>query len=342
MRVKRPLTFFMIFLCITILSGCNIKLPFLKEKKPEVISNLSANSILTDSYEIRSQTIQIINNAQRAVFVQLSALDDAEIINLLVEKSRSGVKVHILLDQWQRENSETVKNLKNQNVSIQYYPAQKGQYQRVRYLVADYQLAVFYGNDWTAKGFASHTLAIKLTGNAAWIMAKSFDKDWSYTTTLSLGLPENMNLPKDNIIFTQNSGVKPQLLKQINSSDKEIIAEVEQISDPESVDALVAAKKRGCIVKLIVSPSCATVTPNTIKKFKDTGIEVRYFNSPNKLPIGFNLSIFDNKSIIMTSSSWTYYAFVINHEGALVIPSPTASDSLSNTLNQEWLNATLP
>ncbi|NLI93662.1 MAG: phosphatidylserine/phosphatidylglycerophosphate/cardiolipin synthase family protein [Peptococcaceae bacterium] len=342
MRVQRPLVILIIILSIFLLSGCNKILPLFKDKKPEVISNLSASSIMMDSNEIRSQTIQIINNAKKSIFIELSAIDDQEIINLLISKSRNGIKVHILLDQWQRENSETVKYLKNQNVSVQYYPAQKGQYQRIRYLVADYQVAVFYGNDWTAKGFATHTMAIKLTGDAAWTIAKSFDKDWSYTTTLSLGLPETMNLPQDNIIFTLSSGVKPQLLKQINAASKEIIAEVEQISDPDTVEALVQAKKRGCTVKLIVSPSCAVATPNTIKKFKESEIQVRYYNSPNKIPMGFNLSIFDNKTMMMTSSSWTYYSFVINHEGALIIPSPTASESISKVLSQEWENASLP
>jgi len=277
--------------------------------------------------------------APKAVFIKLSSLNDQEIINLLVIKSQSGIEVRILLDQWQRENSATVKSLKNQNVSVQYYPAQKGQYHRVRYLVTDYQSAIFYGQDWTKKGFETHNLAIKLDGDTAWSFAKSFDKDWTYTTTLSLSLPEKVELSEDNISFTVNTGVKQQVLKSINSATSEIKAQVEQLSDPETVDAIVEAKKRGCNVQLIVSPSCEVATPNTIKKFEENQIEVRYFSHPNKLLMGFNIGIFDNKTFVMTSSSWTYYSFVINHEGSLTVPSPMAVEKLNSIFENEWANS---
>lgn len=325
---------------ILLISGCGNIFSFTKNTKPEQLSDLSASSIFLDSEETRSQTISLITNAKEAIFIQLSALDDAEIIELLVNKSHSGIEVRILLDQWQRENSETVKNLKNQNVSVQYYPAQKGQYQRIRYMVVDYKTAIYYGEDWTKKDYDTHSLAIKLTGNTAWTIVKSFDKDWSYTTTLSLKLPEKIDLTEDNITFTVNSGVKQQILRSINSATFEIKAQVEQLSDPDTVEALIAAKNRGCDVKLIVSPSCEIATPNTIKEFKENQIEIRYYSHPNKLSMGFNIGVFDNKTIAMTSSSWTYYSFVINHESSLTIPSPSAVEKVNSIFQQEWKNST--
>ncbi len=341
-KTKKLLTIFIVFYYVLVLSGCGNTLSFFKNKEPEQLSNLAASSILVDASEIRSQTIQIINNAKRAIFIQLSALDDPEILDLLVDKSQDGVEIRILLDQWQRENSATVKYLKNQNISVQYYPAQKGQYQRVRYMVIDYQVGIFFGIDWTKKGFSSHSLAIKLTGDTAWTMAKSFDKDWTYTTTLSLALPEKIELPEDNITFTVNAGVKQQILRQINSATSTIKVGVEQLSYPETVDALIEAKVRGCEIRLLLSPSCAVATPNTIEKFKQAQIEIRYFSHPDKLPISLNIGVFDDKTIIMTSSSWTYPSFIINHEGSLTIPSPSAVEKINNIFELEWKNGTAP
>lgn len=335
-KTKKILTLIILVFYSFVLSGCATILPFFKEKEPEQVSNLSASSILVDAAEIRSQTIQLINNAKKAIFIELSSLDDPEILNMLISRSRTGIEVRILLDQWQRENSATIKDLKNQNVSVQYYPAQKGQYQRVRYMVIDYQVAVFFGQDWTAKGFSTPSMAIKLTGDTAWTMAKSFDKDWRYTTTLSLNLPKEINLPEDNIAFVVNAGVKQQVLRLINTATSEIKIAVEQLSDPETVEALTEARKRGCKIQLIVSPSCAVATPNTIKQFKEKEIEIKYFNHPDKPPIGFNVGIFDNKTLIMTSSSWTYSSFVINHEGTLIIPSPSAVEKVKNLFENEW------
>jgi cardiolipin synthase len=339
-KEKRMLIILIVFFNILMLSGCESTLPFFKNKEPERLSNLAASSILVDTLEIRSQTIQLISNAKKAIFIQLSALDDPEILNLLVDKSQSGIEIRILLDQWQRDNSATVKYLKNRNISVQYYPAQKGQYQRVRYMVIDYQVGIFYGMDWTTKGFNSHSLAIKLTGDTAWTMVKSFDKDWAYTTTLSLALPENIELPEDNITFTVNAGVKQQILKQINSATSTIRVGVEQLSDSETVNALKEAKKRGCEIKLILSSSCAVATPNTIKELKEAEIEIRYFNHPDKLPVCLNIGVFDNRTLIMTSSSWTYYSFVINHEGSLTIPSPSAIEKINNLFALEWERST--
>ncbi len=339
--MKKSLSLFIFIICVSLITGCSRIIPLFKEKEPAPVSNLSASSILFDQ-EIRTQTVQLIHNAKKAIFIQLSSLEDEELQKLLVSRSQSGIEVRILLDQWQRENSATVKYLKNNNISVQYYPAQKGQYQRIRYMVVDYQTAVFYGGDWTKRGFGAHTMAVKLTGDTAWTMVKSFYKDWLYTTTLDLELPEQMELPEDHIIFTINSGVKQQILNNITSATSEIIAQVEQLSYPDTVQALVEAKQRGCNIRLIVSPSCAVATPNTIKKFIETGIEIRYYSHPNNLAMGFNLGVFDNKTIIMSSSSWTYNSFVINHEGLLSIPSPAAVEKIKSVFEQEWKRGTTP
>jgi len=328
-------------ICIFAMAGCgNITSLFKeKEKGQEPISDLAASSIFIDSAEIRAQTIQLINRAQKAIYIELHILNDPEIVSLLAGRSHQGIEVRILLDQWQRENMATVKELKNQNVSVQYYPAQKGQYQRVRYMVIDYQVAVFYSQDWLQSGTNTHSIAIKLTGDTAWNMTKSFREDWEYTTTLALQLPEKITLPEDNITFSLNGGVKQQVLNAINSATKEILIESEQVSYKTVVDALLDARKRGCSVRLILSPSCIEATPDAIAAFKGAGIEVRYYQSPNQQTIKLNTGIFDDKKIIVTNSSWSYYSFVINHEASLAIPSPQAVLKLKETFEQDWNNS---
>ncbi len=336
-RNKRQMLFIAIILIFILsLSGCGIIMPFSHKKEANPVSNLTASSLLVDSAEIRLETIKLIENAKKTIFIELSALDDPEITNLIVVRSHAGIEVRILLDQWQRENATTVKNLKNQNISVQYYPAQKGQYQRIRYMVIDYQVAVFYGQDWLQKGLNDHSLAVKLTGDTAWTIAKSFSKDWEYTTTLTLNLPGNVTLPEDNITLSLNGNVKRQIINAINNANTEIFAEVEQISEPETVKALVAAKQRGCNIRLIVSPSCAEATPDAIADFKKAQIEVCYYNPSKKLTMSLNLCVFDNKTMIMSSSSWSYYSFVINHEGSLKIPAPQAIGKIKTILEGDW------
>lgn len=336
-RIRLPL-FISIILFMLLISGCSLLST--NQDVEEKISNLTAESILLNSDEIKTQTISLIKDAEKAIYIQLSALNDPQIINLLMERSQEGLDIRILLDQWQRDNSTTVGTLKNNNVSVQYYPAQKGQYQKVRYMVVDYSIAMFFGEDWTSKGFSSYTIAVKLTGDTAWKITKSFEKDWLYTTTLALDLPKEMDLVKENISYATNTNVKQQILGYTNSSQTEIKIIVEQFSDSDTVDALLEAKTRGVDIKLLLSPSTKVDTPNTIKKLEDAEIDIRYNNHPEEHPMKLNLGIFDDKTLIVTSSSWTYYTFIINHECSLTIPSPEAVNKIDGIFDQEWENGT--
>lgn len=337
----RRMGFHILIVLIAVLvltSGCSA-LPFMEDSEP-IVSNLSAESILINSDQIRPQTIKLIENAEKSIFIQLSVLNDPQIINLLIKKSQEGVTVRILLDQWQRENKKTVSTLKNNNISVQYYPAQKGQYHRVSYMVVDFSRAMFYGQDWTEEGFKAYSIAVYLDGDTAWKITRSFEKDWIYTTTLAPELPETVELPEENIVFALNAKVRSQIINSLESSENEIKIIVEQFSDSETIDALIAAKTRGVNIKLILDPSTLESTPNTIKKLKETGVDLRYYSHPKDIPLGFNLGIFDDKTVIITSSSWTYYSFVINHESSLTIPSPEVVQKLDSIFSQEWERAT--
>ncbi|KUO67027.1 MAG: hypothetical protein APF84_17705 [Gracilibacter sp. BRH_c7a] len=336
-RFTLPL-FLTIILLLFFVSGCSI-LPINQEVE-EKVSNLSADSILVNSDEIKLQTLNLIENAQKAIFIQLSSLNDPEILNSIMKKSHDGIDVRILLDQWQRDNSSTVSTLKNNNVSVQYYPSQKGQYQRVRYMVADYSKAIFYGVDWTNKGFSSYFMAVKLSGDTAWKITKSFVKDWLYTTTMNLEIPKEIDLPEENISFAINTTIRQQIIGNITSSQSDIKIIVEQLSDSDTVDALLEAKTRGIDIKLILSPSTAIATPNTLKKLIEAEIDIRYNSHSEEHPMNFNLGIFDGKQVIISSSSWTYYAFVINHESSLTIPSPEVVNKLDKIFAEEWENGT--
>jgi len=337
---KKNIIFISVILStVLMIPGCGSVLSLVKKDKAEPVSGLSAGSILVDSTEIRSQTIELLTNSKKAIYIQLSSLDDPEITALLVARSQSGIEVRVLLDQWQRVNASTVEYLKNQNVSVQFYPAEKGQYHRVRYMVTDYQVAVFYGQDWLQSEANNHSIAVKLTGDTAWNIAESFAADWEYTTTLTPGIPEEIKLPEDNIVFALNSNVKQQVLKAINNAELEIRIEVEQVSEKETVEALINARIRGCDIKLIVSPSCAEVTPNTIAAFKDAQIDVRYFKTAGSTN-NINMGTFDKKTVVITNSPWSHYSFVINHEGSLTIPSPQAVEKINNLFETDWASST--
>lgn len=329
-----------LILSILFLSGCSIQYPnpFNKEEE-KAVSDLPAQAVYIDGPSIYNETLNLISKAEKSIYVEQSEFNDPELIDLLIAKAQSGVEVKILLDQWQTLNRNTVNEFKNHNISIQYYPARKGQYNHVKLLVVDNSEAMIYGPGWTREELDKHNVAIRLSGRSAWRTAAVFARDWEFTTTLSLDVPKTSDLPDDNNILATNANVKNQVLTRIDGSTTSIWLELSALSEPDTVQALIDAANRGVAVQIVLDPKNAHQTPVTIEKLTAAGIQIRYYRDDANRELGMNVGIFDQETFIMSSSGWTYYSFVINHEFAITIPSPQASGRLVELFNQDWENA---
>ncbi|MDR3540014.1 MAG: phosphatidylserine/phosphatidylglycerophosphate/cardiolipin synthase family protein [Desulfosporosinus sp.] len=320
-----------------LLSGCAIRIPKLSPKVAP-ISNLPSDALFLDKDAIYNRTYSLIESAQSSIYVEQAEFDDPRLIQLLLAKSRSGIDVRILLDQWQKVNRSTLDELKSQNVSVQFYPAQKGQIDHTKYLIVDQNLALIYGPPWTAEGLSAHDLAIELSGRSAWKAATLFSKDWEFTTTFPLTVAKTSPLPEDNIVLAINANVKQQLSEEISTSTKSIWIENSEITEPDLIQDLIDAAAKGRDVRLIVDQATANITPVTLENLKAKGVQVRYF--PSQQELGMHLAVFDNSSFLLSSSGWTRVSFVANHEFSITVPSPTASAKLGQIFNQDWERST--
>jgi phosphatidylserine/phosphatidylglycerophosphate/cardiolipin synthase-like enzyme len=302
--------------------------------KETPVSNLPPEAVYTDSQAIYNLSLDLINSAKKSIYIEQAEFNDARIIELLIQKAREGLEVKILLDQWQRVNQTTLEELKARNISVQYYPARKGQYQRVKLLVVDQEQAVVYCSSWTEADFSAHIVVLKLTGKAAWKAASIFTKDWEFTTTLSVDIPKISTLPEDNITLAANANVKQQIIKQIESSTSTIWVETSLVSETDTVQALIDAADKGRNVRLLLDPAEAEANPQTIEKLTSHNIQIRYYSA--ELPCHVNIGLFDGKSFVISSSPWTYSAFVINHELSVTVPSAAASQKLVEFFNHDW------
>lgn len=327
----KGLTYFLV-LMIFLLGGCspNIK-PFQKETP---VSLLPKESIIVDGISSYNESIKMISLAKKSIYVEQTEFDDQRLIQLLIQKAHKGLEIRIILDQWHQVNESTLNELKSQNVSVQFYPARKGQYDHVKLLVVDEENALMYGPTWTKNGMNLHTLSVKLTGRSAWKMANVFSRDWEFTTTLSTNVPKSSPLTEDNNILAINANIKQQILEQINASTKTIWIETPLVSEPDTVQALIDAANKGRDVRLILESTQSKANPLTIENLESHGIQIRYYTAKN--PLGLNLGIFDEKTFILTSSAWTYSTFVINHELSITVPSLSATEKLVEIFEEDW------
>ena len=320
-----------------VLSGCTFKVP---KRSPKVapISNLPAEALFIDKDAVYNRTVALIESAETSIYIEQAEFDEPRLIQLLLTKSRSGIDIRILLDQWQKVNRATLDQLKSQNVSVQFYPAQKGQVNHTKYLIVDQSRALIYGPPWTADGLLAHDLAVELSGRAAWKAATFFSKDWEFTTTFPLAVPKTSLQPEDNIVLDVNAQIKQQLVEQISTSTKSIWIENSEITEPDLTQALTDAAAKGRDVRLIIDQSIANKNPVTLETLKAKGVQIRYY--PSQPGLGLHLAIFDNSTFLLSSSVWTRYSFVVNHEFSITVPSPTASVKLGDMFNQDWEKST--
>ncbi|MBP1760417.1 MAG: phosphatidylserine/phosphatidylglycerophosphate/cardiolipin synthase [Firmicutes bacterium] len=197
--------------------------------------------------------------------------------------------------------------------------------------------ALIYSSPWTAGGFAAHTMSVLLTGKSVWKLAGIFNRDWQFTTTLSLDIPKTTDLPEDNILLATNANVKQQLIEQIAGSQKSVWAIVSQVTDQDIIQAFIDAANKGRDVRIILDPGIMPANwPETIEKLKASGIQLRYFKLPTNKPLELNVGIFDGGTFISSSSGWGYKSFVMNHELSLTAPAPEATLELIKHFDQDW------
>lgn len=330
MKNYRLLIYLLIFSIL--ITGCSARIPFFSSKNDEPVSNLSGDALLTNGQEIYNATLDLINSAQKTIYIEQSAFEQPTIKEKLIEKARSGLEIKILLDQFQKVNKSTMDELKSENISVQYYPAQKGQDHRVKLLVVDHSQAIIYGPAWTEKELNSPNLAVKLTEKSAWKTAYSvFATDWKNATTLSLNIPNSTDLPDDVVTLARNANIKPQILQQINNSQSQIVIELGELTSDDIARALIEAAGNGVQVQVILA-SQSSAQLSVIENLKKNGIAVRFYPADTNR----QLAVFDQKCFIISSSGWTYSAFVINHELSITVPSPAASEKLLGLFFSDW------
>jgi cardiolipin synthase A/B len=335
--------FFALLIVFTLLlTGCSInyKKLFIKDEETP-LSNLSPNSLLFNGEDSYKKTEELISSAKKSLYIEQTIFSDDHLMNLIIQKATNGVEVRILLDQFETPNQTTLAQLKSRNISVQYYPARRGQTNEVKFLIADLNQALVYSFPWTAESFGAHNLSILLTGKSVWKLAGIFNSDWQFTTTLSLEIPKTSDLPEDNILLARNTNVKQQINEKISSSQRSIWAMVSQVTDQDTVQALIEAANKGRDVRIILDPDIMPGNwPETIKKLKASGIQIRSFKHPQNKPLRMNIGIFDGETFILSSSGWGYKSFVMNHELSITVPSPQATDELIKHFDTYWQSST--
>lgn len=328
----------------------------------DLFSQGNAVTPLVDGNAIFSTAADMIKSAKSNLQVEMYSFSSMEMAQLLADDAKRGVKVQVILDPSPGKNAEhteqkkkVVDYLKKNGVDVVMYPvdAAKKQIDHVKLMIVDGKSILIGGMNWNDHSKVNHDVDFKVDGPAANYFEKVFADDWEKSggkeftpPPPAVELPEGEAFVSGAITGPGEQGIRKLVLGKINSAKKSIHAELFVLSDKETVDALIAAHKRGVDVRVILDPNGVkngfTVNVETAKVLKKAGVPVRWYKvdtSVQQMMHG-KWAAFDDEEAVVGSSNWTFNGFNINHEANVNVKSQKAVSVLENTFEHDWNNMT--
>lgn len=127
-----------------------------------------------------------------------------------------------------------------------------------------------------------------------------------------------------------------EIAHRLQNATKSIDICVFAISNEQIAFAVIAAHKRGVLVRIVVS-NCVLMNGKEIKLFRSCGIEFKYQND-GKTFMHNKFCLIDSTWLIHCSMNWTRQATEKNWESFLITDSPCLISEYSNAFEHIWLN----
>lgn len=143
----------------------------------------------------------------------------------------------------------------------------------------------------------------------------------------------SLDKPVIRVFFTPQDNVQAELVRVLNAAKKEILVQAYILTDNKISDALIAAHKRGVVVKVLLDAerseqSSGSDAVRLKKAGNDVRLETQYDNAHNKV------MIVDAATVITGSYNFTYSAQYKNAENVLFIKN---APQLVRRYTDNWL-----
>lgn len=275
--------------------------------------------------------LEAIHEARTTLKLDLAALclDPGEhLLRALVRSSDQGIRVQVLAPAKLSENE--AKALESAR--------QKGLLVRRR-AGLDHGKAQVVADDRVAMLFQG---AVRLAGEAAWELGRSFNQAWA----LAGGSPAS--LPERPAIFasTRSASVrvggdsqrtaKGVLIASLGAARSQIDIHVAALTDTDVLAALKAARDRGVAVRVLLIPNADQASWASLAAARDAGLMVRLGN--RALPT--QGALIDGTAVALSSAAWTSAA--LGSATVLDMREEIALAAWTDAFADAWETATPP
>jgi hypothetical protein len=133
------------------------------------------------------------------------------------------------------------------------------------------------------------------------------------------------------VFFSPNGGARSAILKELENANKEINVAMYILTDRELSNALISAKERGVMVKVLLDGKSAEEIGYSKHHFlSERNVYVKLDNTHKSYGNKYEgimhnkFAIVDNKTLITGSYNWTHSAEELNEENLLIIKDDTS------------------
>ena len=131
-------------------------------------------------------------------------------------------------------------------------------------------------------------------------------------------------LAEPEVFFSPNGGVRNRLLRAINHTKATIDLAIFDFTSGELAGALLAAKERGVVIRIVADARQAQGKQSEIPFLLEKGVKIRLArgNGRGIMHHKFAIFIFDGKLLVVGSYNWTDSAERFNHENVIILDDP--------------------
>jgi phosphatidylserine/phosphatidylglycerophosphate/cardiolipin synthase-like enzyme len=253
----------------------------------------------------------LIASAHSRVLVEMYELGRSDVVKALGAARRRGVDVRVITDPTVAASRRSSLKLDRLGVLERVYPVDDGRHQidHVKLLIADGEAAVG-GMNWGAHSDRNHDYVLE-TRLPAEVdrLVRIFEQDWS----LAEGQPAPLAPAGGEIAQTApGEEIRGMLSRALLLTRHRVLAEVYTLTDPELIAELVAAKRRGVVVRVLLDPNQA-YNRHGYTVLRAGGVEARWYPIPKGALLHAKIGLFDGE-LVLGSANWTLSGLGTNHE----------------------------
>lgn len=275
--------------------------PFPNETKPLIFY---ANQTGSD---LRLLFYQTLAQAEQSIFLEMYAITDPTLIQLLQAKAKQGLAVTILADS---KASPGLRKKLSDSVSVHLHKGRGLMHRKV--LVIDHQLTLLGSVNFTPTSLTLHdNFALALHDPN---VADYFEHEQENPGIFQVNQQEieAWKLPKKGI------EAKEKILRELEVAKDSIQVAMFTLTDSALTEALIAAHRRGVRVSLALDFYTAGGSSKaSFQKLQQAGLPIR--TSLGAQLLHHKWALIDGSTLIAGSTNWTKSAFAHNRDDFVII-----------------------